>query len=100
MSSFIDVKELKYEINVGDLKMVHEMIKKQKQLKVIITNEYHMIFVYNKQEIFTCELQMHKWVRCNHKKIDKVAKIQHQEHESIRMHENGRRNENGRMRMN
>ncbi len=43
--------------------MVHEMIRKTKELKVIITSEGRLVFVHMKEELFVCHIGMWEWVR-------------------------------------
>ena len=40
------------------------MIRKSKELKVIVTNRKRLIFVHMKDELFVCHTDMNQWVRC------------------------------------
>ncbi len=51
-----------FEINIPDLKTVNEMIRKSKELKVIVSSDYHLIFVFMKEDLFVCHVDMSQWI--------------------------------------
>jgi len=40
------------------------MVRKSKELKVIISNQFRLVIVYMKEELFVCHVDMGQWVRC------------------------------------
>lgn len=54
--------EFNFEINISDLKTVNEMIRKSKELKVIISSDYHFVFVFMKEDLFVCHVDMWQWI--------------------------------------
>lgn len=54
--------EYSFEINISDLKTVNEMIRKSKELKVIISSENHFVFVFMKEDLFVCHVDMSQWI--------------------------------------
>ncbi len=53
----------RYEIAISELKVVHEMIRKSKELKAIIMTEGRMVFLHMKEELFVCHVGMWEWVK-------------------------------------
>lgn len=38
------------------------MIRKSKELKVIISSDHHFVFVFMKEDLFVCHVDMSKWI--------------------------------------
>lgn len=94
----VNLKWIEYGISHANLKIVHEILRKQKQLKIVINLDYEMIFNYHKEELFTCEAKMTKRIQFHDMNAEGKMAVQAKIEEPLQVDyfgDRGARNGNG-----
>ena len=64
---------------MSSLKIVYEMLRKYKQLKIIADTNYQFVIVYMKEDLFVSHIRLDEWIKLVSVKNSgqTMTKIQH-----------------------